>query len=146
MDLLRLWLIIHIVSAFQVYPTARAVHYHVREQGYSNTSVSLIHCKYLKHRQLYYKNSSATFQLQLLKSGDVDPNPGPTTEHEHVHRDHGATKHSTSCNRNGERTVYGRDFLLQCNLSLSCILPPLRSEIVGTVSLPKLHKWLSIGR
>ena len=79
MDLLRLWLIIHMVSAFQVSTTA--VHYHVHVQEYSNNSVSWIHCKYLKHRLLYYRNSSATFQLNLLKSGDVDPNPGPTTEH-----------------------------------------------------------------
>ena len=35
------------------------------------------HDKYMSLRIPYYCNSSATFQLQLLTSGDINPNPGP---------------------------------------------------------------------
>lgn len=37
----------------------------------------LRHFKFLSQRIPYYCNSSSTFQLRLLISGDVDPNPGP---------------------------------------------------------------------
>ena len=35
------------------------------------------HCRYLKIRINYYSNSSATFNDQILRAGDIDPNPGP---------------------------------------------------------------------
>ena len=115
MALLKLLLLIHIVSALPVSSTCTHVYYHVQLNVHSCTPVPWSHCKYLKHRLFYYKNSTATFQLQLLKSGDVHPNPGPTTEH--ALRDHNAQLHlhSISYNRTGERIVYNREFLLQSN-------------------------------
>ena len=110
MELLRLWFIFNILSAVQA--SAVPVH-HVHEHRYLHTSVYWIHCKYLKHRQLYYQNSTATFQFQLLRSGDINPNPGPTPEY--AVRDHGVRKQFASYNRTNERIVYDRDFLLQCN-------------------------------
>ena len=111
MDLLRLWLIIHIVSVCQVSTT----NYHVRVQGYSGNREPFLHCKYFKYRLPYYRNSSATFQLNLLKAGDVAPNPGPTAEYSHLSCR--TPIHSTSYNRlgTGERIVYNREILLLCN-------------------------------
>lgn len=37
------------------------------------------HTKYFTNGILYYGNAVCTFQLQLLKAGDIQPNPGPTT-------------------------------------------------------------------
>ena len=37
------------------------------------------HHKYLGTRTAYYGNTTATFQLELLVAGDVNPNPGPQT-------------------------------------------------------------------
>lgn len=36
-------------------------------------------CKFLGSRLHYYSNCSSTFQLRVLLSGDVNPNPGPVT-------------------------------------------------------------------
>ena len=35
------------------------------------------HSKFLGVRIPFYSNASSTFQLELLSSGDIDPNPGP---------------------------------------------------------------------
>ena len=37
----------------------------------------LQHVKYLNTPVLYYGNSSSTFHVELLVSGDINPNPGP---------------------------------------------------------------------
>ena len=58
------------------------------EYGYSmhptstwmlHTKQQIHHLKLLKCPISYYKNSSATFHLELLISGDINPNPGPET-------------------------------------------------------------------
>ena len=58
------------------------------EYGYSmhptstwmlHTKQQIHHLKYLKCPISYYNNSSATFHLELLISGDINPNPGPET-------------------------------------------------------------------
>ena len=58
------------------------------EYGYSmhptstwmlSTKQQTHHLKCLKCPISYYKNSSATFHLELLISGDINPNPGPET-------------------------------------------------------------------
>ena len=41
--------------------------------------------KYCKTPLRYYPNSSATFTLSLICCGDVDPNPGPATNHDAGH-------------------------------------------------------------
>ena len=46
---------------------------------------TLCHDKYLHGRISYYPNSSAAFQTELLKCGDVNPNPGPEVD-TRVHR------------------------------------------------------------
>ena len=59
----------------------------------------------------YYSNCTSTFQLKLLVSGDVNPNPGPAT-HECPHdgsHDEGNRSSFTADNR----LVYDRSFLLQ---------------------------------
>ena len=40
----------------------------------------LYHHKYLHGRISYYPNSSASFHTELLKCGDVNPNPGPEVD------------------------------------------------------------------
>ena len=64
--------------------------------------------RYSKCRILYNVNSSATFQLKLLTSGDINPNPGPTEEKS-------ARIHHVPRLPTGERIVYDKSFLLQCN-------------------------------
>ena len=39
----------------------------------------LVHVRYLCCRLPYYDNCTATFQIELLISGDINPNPGPDT-------------------------------------------------------------------
>ena len=46
--------------------------------------LKMIQHRYLKTRLNYYSNSTATFHDQILRAGDVDPNPGPAV----VNRDH----------------------------------------------------------
>ena len=43
----------------------------------TRSSSALYHHKYLHARINYYTNSSASFQTELLKCGDINPNPGP---------------------------------------------------------------------
>ena len=43
-----------------------------------NSNGNLKHLKFLHTRIPYNVNSTATFQIELLKSMDVNPNPGPT--------------------------------------------------------------------
>ena len=38
------------------------------------------HAKYSHRRIAYYSNSQSTFQLQLLRSGDIELNPGPSSQ------------------------------------------------------------------
>ena len=42
----------------------------------------LYHQKYLSQHISYYSNATSTFQLQLLISGDINPNPGPQNEND----------------------------------------------------------------
>lgn len=62
--------------------------------------------KYIGTRIAYYSNTTAIFQLRLLKSGDVSPNTGPEQRRQHLDR-HFLTEN--------ERFVYDRSFLLRCN-------------------------------
>lgn len=39
---------------------------------------ALVRKNYIKTRIAYYANSHSTFQLELFKAGDINPNPGPT--------------------------------------------------------------------
>ena len=56
----------------------------------------------MKTRIPYYHNSDATFQLHLLVSGDVNPNPGPS-------------HHTTTSDvlNVGHRITYDREKLLE---------------------------------
>ena len=44
-----------------------------------HTKQQIHHLKFLKCPISYYNNSSATFHLELLISGDINLNPGPET-------------------------------------------------------------------
>ena len=68
-----------------------------------NTNWNPVHHKYLGTRVSYYRNSSASLQLELLIAGDVNPNPGPES----------APQFLTHPNR--ERITYSRTELLQAN-------------------------------
>ena len=67
------------------------------------SSKQVIHHKYLSQRIPYYCNSTQTFQLHLLISGDVNPNPGPEPVLPKP-----ASLHTG-------RVTYNRDELLQLN-------------------------------
>ena len=55
-----------------------------------HTKQQIHHLKLLKCPISYYKNSSATFHLELLISGDINPNPGPETLINTPHQFHSA--------------------------------------------------------
>ena len=64
-------------------------------------------CKYSKCRILYGCNSTATFQLRLLVSGDINPNPGPG--------EHLTNNSCASETQQRQRITYDRSFLLLSN-------------------------------
>ena len=80
----------------------------IEDKGQRSESSKYVHGKYSKCRILYNVNSSATFQLRLLTSGDINPNPGATDEQS-------ARSHRVLRQPVNERTVYDKSFLLQCN-------------------------------
>ena len=47
---------------------------------HAQSTSSLRHLKFLQTRICYYANSCSCFQIELLKCGDVNPNPGPDIE------------------------------------------------------------------
>ena len=57
---------------YSMQPTASTCTLHKNQQ-------QIHHLKFLKCPVSYYDNSSATFHLELLISGDINPNPGPET-------------------------------------------------------------------
>ena len=73
------------------------------------------HAKYQGLRILYYSNSYCTFQLQLIKSGDIHPNPGPCQPHDH--------RNSTglNCVLLNARSVVNKTLNLQTDLALGNI-------------------------
>ena len=71
----------------------------------------LKHQKFLSQRIPYYCNSTSTFQLHLLISGDVDPNPGPGPVGFDLCKP--ASTHSTIVS-------YNRDELLQFQHAPNC--------------------------
>ena len=76
-------------------PVRRAIHY----ANHAHTAARL-ECalKLLKCPISYYNHSSATFHLELLISGDINPNPGPETL---THASTNATQfHEISYSRN----------------------------------------------
>ena len=64
-------------------------------------------CNYSKCRILYGCNSTATFQLHLLVSGDINPNPGPG--------EHLTNNSCASETKQRHRITYDRSFLLLSN-------------------------------
>ena len=50
------------------------------ENHRAQSTTLLRHHKFLQTRLCYYANSSASFQIELLKCGDINPNPGPELE------------------------------------------------------------------
>ena len=70
-----------------------------------NNSASPHHLKFLGKRITYYGNSSATFQLDILVSGDVSSNPGP---------DSTANKKLVDFNNSPKKT-YQREQLMTLN-------------------------------
>ena len=64
-----------------------------------HTKQQIHHLKFLKCLISYYNNSSAIFHLELLISGDINPNPGPETL---INTPTNATQlHEISYSRNG---------------------------------------------
>lgn len=96
-----------------VFPTCNWENQHTRPGKYSNS-----HGHFCKCRFSYYPNSSATFQIIL--GGDIEPNPGPTTNHP-----------KASCG-NCERPIrrdHRRSSCSICNnpLHLKCTLLPAKA-------------------
>ncbi len=53
-------------------------------------------CKFLGARLPFYSNSSATFQTQCLRCGDINPNPGPHPVRQQPSTDRNLTGHNGS--------------------------------------------------
>ena len=77
MQLVRILNILLFLFLFtrSVHANKQSVFYH--ERGCHSSSRCTYSCKYGSSRTQYYSNTVATFQL-LWRSGDVDPNPGPS--------------------------------------------------------------------
>ncbi|XP_038074822.1 uncharacterized protein LOC119742729 [Patiria miniata] len=76
------------------------------------------HAKYHGQRILYYSNSHCTFQLQIIRSGDIQPNPGPSTSYQ-PHDHHNST--SLNCVLLNARSVVNKTLNLQAELALNRI-------------------------
>ena len=68
----------------------------------------LTRLKYLSSPIMYYNNSSSTFQLELLVSGDINPNPGPELSQ--------ITNSLLAIDKPTCRIVYAREELLRLNM------------------------------
>lgn len=102
---------------------------------------------YLGSRISYYSNAVSCFQLELLVSGDINPNPGPEVTH-------------PICNWHQlpDRIIYSRDELLQLNdvsysMNVKCVLNPSileRINDIGVLNKPynsyKTHRGKKAGR
>ena len=62
----------------------------------SSQKHQIYHLKYLKLTISYYDNSSSTFHLELLVSGDINPNPGPELSNNSSHPDASKSNYSAS--------------------------------------------------
>ena len=59
-------------------------------------------CKWLKHRMLYYHNSTASFNVTssaILTCGDIHPHPGPTVDVTNKSRSKGPAAKCAKCTR-----------------------------------------------
>ena len=79
--------------------------------------------KFLKTRHLYYGNSTATFQLELLLSGDINPNPGPDFTHKNNYHE------PDSAHVNQPIIAYDRAQLLELNKHDRQTVPLLPTEL-----------------
>ncbi len=82
-------------------------------QKYYDCTYKYENGKYLKCRILYYANSNASFQLELLVCGDIEVNPGPTTESDDFK--HPPCISSTSNDFKPCKIYYSRNELLYLN-------------------------------
>lgn len=99
----------------------------------------LVHQKYLSTRIVYYPNSSASFQLQLLVAGDVNPNPGPDHDTNDNHNRNPISSH--------QKIVYSRTQLM--NMNTGTLTVPLSTWLnitsLGIQSKPSTHRGVRAG-
>ena len=76
------------------------------------TTHTIIKGHFLGARIAYYNNSTATFQLRLLISGDVNPNPGPNNYRFDEHPNDTPNYEILSDNQTHQLITYSRDALL----------------------------------
>ena len=89
---------------------------------------------YLLARVAFYANSTATFQLELLVAGDINPNPGPL-----VHGDSEANLASKP-DFKINRTHYDRNHLVQLRASGYCRLPINVWNKILALGISKSHR------
>ena len=112
-----------------------------------NTSQSVIKGHFLGTRIPYYSNSTTTFQLRLLISGDVNPNPGPNWFNEHL-IDTRNYENLTENQVHQSKITYDRDMLLSFQHNQSRVSFEVWSTIksLGICSQKPTRRGTAAGR
>lgn len=138
MDLLPVTLIIGLlVFTSPIYLSHQDVIFHCCEhQELNGTNVypsngNFKHLKFLKSRFPYNVNSTSSFQLELLKSMDVNPNPGPPSP---------SNLPNTSDDSQLPKYVYSTATLRALNPYKQISKPHLPAEIWNNIKMLKLNR------
>ena len=97
------------------------------------------HLKYLGRRILLHSNDVCTFQLELIISGDISPNPGPDPNvNSNISTPDSSTQKKQSV------ISYDRDILL--SLNTKCNIPRLSYQVWDKISTLGINSWKKRGK
>ena len=98
------------------------------------------HLKYLGSKILLYDNAVCTFQLQLIVSGDISPNPGPELNVKSNQQTYVSTLEKQSI------TSYSCDRDTLLSLDTKCNIPRLPSNVWDTINDLRINSSSSTKR